>query len=51
MNNLDLFRWIGGIPVILELLADEPLFAWVAAAVGVMAAFRLFCLLYRGDRA
>lgn len=51
MNELDLFRWIGGIQVILECLCEDTLFAWVAAAVGVMAALRLFCMFYRGDRA
>ena len=56
MNNLpvveyDLFRWIGGIAVILDYLANDTFFAWVAAAVAVMAALRLFCWMYRGDGA
>ena len=37
--DLDLFRWIGAIQVILEFLADEPVFGFVSASVGIMAAF------------
>ena len=51
MNELDLFRWIGAIQVIIEYLVEDTFFAWVAAAVGVMAALRIFCIFYRGDRA
>lgn len=37
--DLDIFRWLGSFQVILEYLADEPLFGFVSAAVAVMAAF------------
>lgn len=37
--DLDLFRWIGSFQVILEYLADEPLFGFVSASVAIMAAF------------
>ena len=49
--ELDLFRWLGGIQVILDYLLDDPFFAWVIAAIAVMAAFLLFCIMFRGDRA
>lgn len=41
-TEFDIFRWIGSIQVILDYLASEPLFGFVAAAVAVMAAFLIF---------
>lgn len=47
MNNeplIDLSRWLGSIPVIIQCLADEPLFVYAGAAL--MFAFA-WLLVYR----
>ena len=51
LPELDVFRWIGGIAVIFELLADEPLFGVVAGALAVAAAFLILYYLtcFTGD--
>lgn len=47
--ELDLFRWFGSIPVILDYLSDDPLFAVVAGLFLVAGAFLIFYALTRGE--
>lgn len=49
--DLDLFRWLGSIPVILDYLTDDPLFPVVGGLFLVGAAFLIFYALSRGERA
>lgn len=49
--ELDLFRWLGSIPVILDYLSDDEFFSIVGGLFLLAAAFLIFYALSRGERA